>query len=135
MTTNYPTPVTELSDADLVSLSAELEEEYCYEDREGFTDWSDEDAEQRYDAMKAESWRRFLLANPDYVAPNTSVFLRMIQMDALNILQKKPSFSAFVSRNFDQEFTRPKIGATISVRMPQKFNTRVETQGEEIKVQ
>lgn len=122
MTTNYPTPVTELSDADLVSLSAELEEAYYYEDREGFTDWSDEDAEQRYDAMKAESWRRFLLANPDYVAPNTSVFLRMIQMDALNMLKGKLNFSSAISSSFDREFSKPKIGAAISVRIPQKFS-------------
>lgn len=120
MTTAYPTPVTELSDEELETLSAELEEAYQSSDEDGFGYWSDDDAEQRYDAMKAETWRRFLLANPDYVAPPTSELLKVLTRNALECLQRNIQSSSRIEAAFVVSGVR-KIGDTINVRRPVGF--------------
>lgn len=121
MNATYPSPVESLSAEELKVLSAELEEAFCSESRDGDTWWCDEDAEHRYDAMKAEEWRRFLLANPDYVPPKASELVSMMTRDALNYLQNNVALTRSISDRFHTEFAGIKVGQSISIRKPAKF--------------
>lgn len=108
-------PVAKLSDADLVSLSAELVEAY---QRNGSEDeyWLDSEGEDRYYEMQAEIHRRFRRDNPDW-RPATPEWLTTVMTDTLRgmTIQVAKSFNSGVS---------PKIGDTIHVRRPEKFVCR-----------
>lgn len=119
----YQSDVRALSDADLEKLSGELYEEYV----ESFTlpcecctdsEWTNEAAEARYDAMRAEIRRRWDLANPE-AAARFGIMQQWMGAVMLDIL--KHSF--YVSRSFNDGQGRGlSIGEDVQVRTPVRFS-------------
>jgi hypothetical protein len=125
----YQSSVRSLSDAELETLSAELAAEYqesytlpceCCSD----TEWTDEAAEARYSAMRAEIRRRWEVANPEAAArwrKDLQVFVPQMGRILLENLRASAVMARNMNREMDGEFASKahKVGDTITVRRPQ----------------
>lgn len=134
----YQSSVRKMSDAELQTLSAELEEEYRQYDRDEDY-WADDAAEARHSEMRREIWRRDWAAkHPDdpegltYRRPElphlTAMALEFMRRDC-RCFQFFATPGVVVGAAAESE---RKIGATITVRMPVKYRVQ---QGEEFTAQ
>jgi len=110
---HYFTPVGELSNADLETLSEEIREAYCLGGEEDF--WTDDEAEERYYAMAREQNRRFRLAHPEYEPPALGEVTKMVLLGSLQ--------SILIAKEIDSAYSC-KIGDVVSVRKPLRFTSR-----------
>ena len=105
----YQSDVRALSDAELETLSAEMEEAYQRSgEEEGY--WLDDDAETRYWEMHAEMNRRYCLEHPEWKPPPLSEVTAL----CLRVLGENFVLAREVRQRFDAEFSG-KVGDTYRV--------------------
>ena len=111
----YQSDVRALSDAELETLSAELEEAYQRSgEEEGY--WLDDDAETRYWEMHAEMHRRYCLEHPEWKPPPLSEVTAL----CLRVLGENLVLAREVSRQYDAEFGG-KVGDMVTIQKPYRF--------------
>lgn len=125
MSLHYQSDVRALSDEELKTLSTEIEEAYQREGEE-YSYFTDSEAETRYYEMQAELRRRWDEANPEE-AKRRLELAKTFCGDALRIMADNNAHMAQqANRLYDAEFFSgaqwPKIGDTITVRKPERFN-------------
>lgn len=116
----YQSDVREMSDEELQRLANELAEGYCVSytlpcECCSDSEWTDEAAERRYDAMRMEMRRRHALAFPDE-APRKLLSPTIFSRMALEALGNSLVFAHRIANLGDA-----KVGDTITVRRPERW--------------
>lgn len=116
---SYHQDVRTLSDQELATLSAELEEAYC---RSGEEDsyWTDDEAETRYWEMASEIRRREDERDPEAAARRKAACRGA--MGRMGEVLLSAASSVFLGNQlYDEEFNGKKVGETLNLRTPERF--------------